>query len=62
MQAAEDDVHLSAFKQKYDWLKLSSDEWIKGDILSMYNDELEFDSEESGSRTQTLKQALSLNL
>jgi len=46
VQAAEDDVHLSAFKQKYDWLKLSSDEWLKGDILAMYAEELEFDSKE----------------
>ncbi len=45
-QATENDVQLSAFKQEYDWLKLSSDEWLKGDILSMYDEELEFDSEE----------------
>ena len=35
-----------AFKQEYDWLKLTSDEWIKGDIISMYDEELEFDSKE----------------
>ena len=50
-QAAEDDVQVSAFKQEYDWLKLSSDEWLKGDILSMYDDELEFESEELDLQT-----------
>lgn len=34
------------FSQKYDWLKLHSGEWLKGDIISMYDDELEFESEE----------------
>lgn len=51
MQAAESDVRLSAFKQEYDWLKLSSDEWLKGDILSMYDEELEFESEELDLQT-----------
>ena len=27
-------------------LKLQSGEWLKGDIISMYDDELEFESEE----------------
>ena len=34
------------FDQKFDWLRLTSDEWLKGDIISMYDDELEFDSDE----------------
>lgn len=34
------------FSQKYDWLKLNSGEWLKGDIISMYDDELEFESDE----------------
>jgi putative salt-induced outer membrane protein YdiY len=34
------------FSQKFDWLKLRSGEWLKGDIISMYDDELEFESEE----------------
>jgi len=50
-QATEAGVPVSAFKQQYDWLKLSSDEWLKGDILSMYDEELEFDSEELGLQT-----------
>jgi putative salt-induced outer membrane protein YdiY len=34
------------FSQQYDWLLLSSGEWLKGDIISMYDDELEFESDE----------------
>jgi hypothetical protein len=34
------------FKQDYDWVKLTSDEWLKGDIISMYDQKLEFDSDE----------------
>lgn len=34
------------FSQKFDWLKLRSGEWLKGDIISMYDDELEFESAE----------------
>ncbi|TYK65302.1 DUF481 domain-containing protein [Colwellia echini] len=34
------------FKQDFDWIQLTSDEWLKGDIVSMYDDSLEFDSEE----------------
>ena len=34
------------FSQKFDWLQLRSGEWLKGDIISMYDDELEFDSKE----------------
>lgn len=33
------------FSQKFDWLKLNSGEWFKGDIISLYDDELEFDSD-----------------
>lgn len=34
------------FSQQFDWLKLNSGEWLKGDIISMYDDELEFESDE----------------
>jgi putative salt-induced outer membrane protein YdiY len=37
-----------AFTQDFDWLKLKSGEWLKGDIISMYDDELEFESDEFG--------------
>lgn len=32
----------------FDWIRLASDEWLKGEIVSMYDDELEFDSDELG--------------
>jgi hypothetical protein len=31
---------------RYDWIQLTSDEWLKGEFLVMYDDELEFDSDE----------------
>ncbi|KGJ89791.1 DUF481 domain-containing protein [Colwellia psychrerythraea] len=34
------------FSQQFDWLQLRSGEWLKGDIISMYEDELEFESDE----------------
>ena len=39
------------FKQDFDWVKLTSDEWLKGDIVSMYDETLEFDSDELGMQT-----------
>lgn len=43
--AAEKNIHIPVFKQEFDWLKLTSDEWLKGDIVSMYDEVLEFDSD-----------------
>ena len=34
--------------QDWDWIKLTSDEWLKGDIIAMYDETLEFDSDELG--------------
>ena len=48
VQAVETDLPLSVYKQEYDWIKLKSNEWLKGDIVSMYEDQLEFDSDELG--------------
>ncbi|MFV2003923.1 MAG: DUF481 domain-containing protein [Gammaproteobacteria bacterium] len=31
--------------KKFDWVQLTSGEWLKGEIKSMYNDSLEFDSD-----------------
>lgn len=39
------------FSQKFDWLRLTSGEWLKGDIISMYDDELDFDSDEFGEKS-----------
>jgi hypothetical protein len=33
----------------FDWIRLASDEWLKGEIVSMYDGELEFDSDELGT-------------
>jgi len=30
----------------FDWIQLTSDEWLKGEIIAMYDDKLEFDSDE----------------
>src|SRR6185295_11129056 len=35
----------------FDWIRLPSDEWLKGKILSMYHGKLEFDSDELGVHT-----------
>jgi putative salt-induced outer membrane protein YdiY len=35
----------------FDWIRLPSDEWLKGKIVSMYDGKLEFDSEELGVHT-----------
>ena len=32
--------------EKFDWIKLVSDEWLKGDIKEMYDDKFEFESDE----------------
>jgi len=32
--------------EKYDWIQLTSDEWLKGEFIVMYDDVLEFDSKE----------------
>lgn len=32
----------------FDWVRLPSDEWLKGDVKAMYDNELEFDSDELG--------------
>jgi putative salt-induced outer membrane protein YdiY len=36
---------------KFDWIRLPSDEWLKGKIVSMYDGKLEFDSDELGVHT-----------
>ncbi|HIP21286.1 MAG TPA: DUF481 domain-containing protein [Sulfurimonas sp.] len=42
---------LSPTPVKYDWVKTKSGEWFKGEIKAMYNDEMEFDSDEIGLYT-----------
>ena len=48
------------FKQDFDWVKLSSDEWLKGDIISMYDEKLEFDSDELDVQTIDLEDVAEL--
>jgi len=35
-------------KDEFDWIQLTSDEWLKGEIISLYDDTLEFDSDKLG--------------
>lgn len=37
--------------EKHDWVQLTSGEWLQGDILSLYEDELEFDSDKLDIQT-----------
>ena len=30
--------------EKFDWIQLTTDEWLKGELIAMYEDSLEFDS------------------
>jgi len=46
---------LSPTPKKYDWIQTKSGEWFKGEIKAMYNDELEFDSDEIGLYTFKFK-------
>jgi hypothetical protein len=34
---------------EFDWIQLTSDEWLKGELTALYNFTLEFDSDELGS-------------
>ena len=36
---------------RYDWLQLDSDEWLKGNLKSLYNYKVEFDSDELNLQT-----------
>lgn len=36
----------SEFVGKFDWVQMKSGEWVKGEILVMYDEQLEFDSDE----------------
>ena len=42
---------LSPNADKYDWVQTKSGEWFKGEIKALYEDELEFDSNEVGLYT-----------
>ncbi|HEY7774718.1 MAG TPA: hypothetical protein VIC26_16150, partial [Marinagarivorans sp.] len=44
----------NAFNDKWDWLQLTSGEWLKGKIKVVYNGEMEFDSSNLGLRKISL--------
>jgi len=46
---------LSPTPKKYDWIQTKSGEWFKGEIKAMYDDRLEFDSDEVGLYTFKFK-------
>ena len=48
--AAENNIghHWIPVDNHWDWLKTSSDEWLKGKLLTLYDKEIEFDSDEFG--------------
>ncbi len=37
--------------EKFDWMQMTSQEWLKGELISMYDDSLEFDSDEFDMQT-----------
>lgn len=36
----------STYDGKFDWVQMTSGEWLKGEIIVMYDEDLEFDSDE----------------
>ncbi len=46
--AAEEDHFLPKppMPEKFDWVQMTSQEWLKGELISMYDDSMEFDSKE----------------
>ncbi len=56
---------LSPTPKQYDWIQTKSGEWFKGEIKAMYDEELEFDSDEVGLYTfnfQDIKQIKSYHI
>jgi hypothetical protein len=41
----------SVYSGDFDWIQMSSGEWVKGSIIAMYDGDLEFDSDEFGDLT-----------
>lgn len=51
LSIAEQDTDFSDFApplDEYDWIQLTSDEWLKGELISLFDDELTFDSDHLG--------------
>jgi hypothetical protein len=48
---AQTDINSSNFMppvDEYDWIQLTSDEWLKGELISLFDEELRFDSDNLG--------------
>ena len=45
-EEAEDWTPAPPMPDEFDWVQMTSGEWLKGEITAMYNDTLEFDSDE----------------
>jgi hypothetical protein len=48
---AQQEADFPAFSpppDEYDWIQLTSDEWLKGELISLFDDELTFDSDNLG--------------
>jgi putative salt-induced outer membrane protein YdiY len=51
-QGPDQDWHpQSEYKGKFDWVQMTSGEWLKGEIIAMYDESLEFDSDEFDDQT-----------
>lgn len=53
--AAEWPINVPTVPKKFDWILLKNGELVAGDIISMYQDEVEFDSDEFGIVTIKMK-------
>ncbi|WP_370979348.1 DUF481 domain-containing protein [Agaribacterium sp. ZY112] len=53
--AVAKDQHVAPPARLWDWLQLTSGEWLKGDFKVLYSDEMEFDSDELGLLTIELE-------
>jgi len=47
-QQVTDVLQFSPPPDEYDWIQLTSDEWLKGELISLFDDELTFDSDNLG--------------
>jgi hypothetical protein len=47
-QQVTDVLQFSPPPDEYDWIQLTSDEWLKGELISLFDDELRFDSDNLG--------------
>ena len=54
LPAAAEEEHFQPkppMPEKFDWVQMTSLEWLKGELISMYDDSMEFDSKEFDLQT-----------